>query len=80
MVDKKAVVVTKKVRYGLFHRFAAAVALIGFGVTLVSGLMSQVPIMTIVYRSVLVVIAVGVIGRIVIQLIASYEEMNSGKA
>jgi hypothetical protein len=42
--------------------------------------MSQVPIITIVYRSVLVVIAVGVISRIVIQLIASYEEMNSGKA
>lgn len=80
MADEKARVLTKKVKYGLFHRFAAAVALIGFLVTLVSGLMSQVPIMTIVFRSVLVVIAVGVISRVIIQLIASYEEIHSGEA
>jgi len=80
MADEKSKPLTKKVKYGLFHRLAAAVALLGFVVTLISGLMAQVPIMTIVYRSVLVVIAVGVISRVIIQLIASYEEMNSGQA
>lgn len=80
MADKQGAPLTKKVKYVLFHRLAAAVALLGFVVTLISGLMAQVPVMTIVYRSVLVVIAVGVISRVVIQLIASYEEMNSGQA
>jgi len=80
MADDKAPSLKKKVRYALFHRLAAGVALLGFLVTLVSDLMAQVPLMTIVYRAVLVVIAVGLISRVVIQLIASYEEMNSGKA
>jgi hypothetical protein len=78
--DKQPPALKKTIKFGLFHRLAAAVALLGFVVTLISGIMADVPMITIVYRAVLVVIAVGVISRVVIQLVASYEEMNSGKA
>jgi len=70
----------RKVSFAGLHRLAAGVALLAFLVTLIAGLMAEVRISTILLRSVLVMLAVGVISRLVITILASYEEMNSGKA
>lgn len=67
-------------QFAVVHRLAAAVSLVGFMVTILAGVMSEARVMTIVYRSVGVIFLIGVVSRIVIRVLASYEEMNSGKA
>ena len=79
-VTKKATSASvKRVSFAHVHRLAAAVALIGFLVTLVAGIIAQVRVITIVYRAVVVMLVVGVLSRVLIHVLASYEEMNSGK-
>ena len=71
--------VIKRVNFAHVHKLAAAVALVGFAVTLVAGIIAQVRVITIVYRAVVVMLVVGVLSRVLIHVLASYEEMNSGK-
>jgi hypothetical protein len=64
----------------LVQKLSAGVSLLSFGVIAVGGLGAGVPAATIAFRACLVVVAIFVISRIVVSILASSEEMNSGKA
>jgi hypothetical protein len=70
----------KKINTHLYlHRLAAAVCLVSFTVMLIAGLMAEVPVITIAYRACLVMIVIKIICRVVVSILITYEEMNSGK-
>ncbi len=69
----------KRVHYTHVHKIAAATALLAFCVVIAAGVMAQARVFTIVYRSVAVILVIGVVSRILIRILATYEEMNSGK-
>jgi|GEM_PF-4818458 len=66
-------------KYAVFHKLKALICLIAFFVVLVAGLGAQVSLTTIVFRAFLVILAVLVISRVVLQIIVTSEEMNSGE-
>jgi hypothetical protein len=70
----------RKVSYAGVHRLAAATSLIAFLVVIGGGVMAQASVFSIAYRAFLVIFVIGFVSRIVIRILASYEEMNSGKA
>ena len=78
MADKKKLV--KKVRYPNLHKTIAAISLIMFIVSIIGGLRAEVRITTITVRAVVVMLVVALISRIIMRVVASYEEMNGGKA
>lgn len=67
-----------KAAYVEIHKLKAVVILIGMFVVAVSGLMARVSLTTILVRSTVVFLAVFVVSRIVIQILKTNEEMNSG--
>ena len=69
----------KRVRFELVHRLSAAFAMLAFIVVLVAGIMAEARLTTIVFRAVGVIIAVSIITRVLIQILATYEEVNRGK-
>ena len=69
-----------KLRYEYIHRLSAGVALLSFAVVLAGGLMSEARVLTIVYRAVGVIVLISVITKVVTQILATYEEIHSGKA
>ncbi|MCO6430358.1 MAG: hypothetical protein J5J00_05805 [Deltaproteobacteria bacterium] len=71
---------TKVGRYVVIKKLLAGVAMMAFVVVVISGLKSEVSLNTIAYRAAAAMFAVYVVNRIVIKVLASYEEMNSGKA
>ena len=71
--------VIKRVSYVLLQKLFAAVSLLAFLVIAGAGLMSNVGVITIVIRAVVVIMIIGIIGRLVVQVLATYEEMNSGQ-
>jgi hypothetical protein len=77
MAAKKKV--SRKVSYVLFHKFAAAVSLLAFVVMIISGLMAEARLTTITYRALIAMLVVGLVSRVVIRVVATYEEMNSGQ-
>ena len=72
--------VTKKVSFAYVHKLAAAVSLLAFFVIIAAGIKAQSSVNTMVLRSSIVIIAVGLVARIIVRILASYEEINSGKA
>lgn len=70
----------KRISYAPVHRLAAATSLIAFLVVIGGGVMAQASVFSIAYRAFLVILVIGVVSRIIIRILASYEEMNSGKA
>ena len=72
--------VTKKVSSAYVHKLAAAVSLLAFFVIIAAGIKAQSSVNTMVLRSSIVIIAVGLVARIIVRILASYEEINSGKA
>lgn len=80
MADKKQGKLIKRVSYGHIHRLAAATSLLAFVVVIAAGLMAEARVYTIAYRAVVVILVIGVVSRILIRILATYEEMNSGKA
>ena len=72
--------VKKKVRYAYIHKFAAAVSLLCFGVIVAAGMMAEARFVTIAFRAFVVTLAISVVSRVIVSILASYEEMNSGKA
>ncbi len=64
--------------YGGIHKLKAAVVLLSVFVVAVSGLMSHVSLTTILVRSTIVFLFVVVVSRVVIQILKTNEEMNSG--
>lgn len=71
---------TKRVSYVHIQKLMAAVSLLSFFVIAVAGLMANVGVVTIAFRALFVMIVVGIIGRVIVQILATYEEMNSGQA
>ena len=62
------------------HKLAAAVSLLCFGVVVAAGVMAEARFVTIAYRAFAVIVVIALISRLVVSILASYEEMNSGKA
>ena len=71
--------VTKRVNFEIIHRFSAAVSLLAFLVIVLGGIIAETRFITITFRAIGVVLIIGVVTRVIIQILASYEEMNSGK-
>jgi|GEM_PF-3383476 len=69
-----------KVKFTLIHKLAAGVSLLAFVVILAAGIRAQAGVTTIAFRACLAILAVGIISRIVTGILATSEEMNSGKA
>ena len=76
MADKK---LSKRVKYSGLHRLIAGVSLIAFVVSILGGVMAEARITTITVRALIVMLVIAGISRIVMRVIASYEEMNGGK-
>ncbi len=58
------------------HRIAAATCLVGFLVIILGGIFQGVRTSTMIWRSLWVILAVIAISRVIIKVIATYEEMN----
>jgi hypothetical protein len=71
--------VIKRVSFVFMQKLAAAVSLLALVVTTLAGIMGGARIITITYRAALVIVVVGTLTRIIIKILESYEEMNSGK-
>ena len=76
MADSKLV---QKVKYPSLHKLFAGVSLLSLVVTFMGGLMAGARFSTITFRALVVMIVVALISRIVMRVIASYEEMSGGK-
>lgn len=70
----------KKVSFAYIHKLAAAVSLVAFLVIILGGVMNEVRTITIAYRALGVILAIGVVSRLLVRILATYEEINSGKA
>lgn len=75
--DKKRVA---KIKYTFIHKLAAGISLLAFIVIVAAGVRAQAGVVSITLRAFLVILAIGLISRIVIGILATSEEMNSGKA
>ena len=80
MAGKREVIGHKKVSFLWLHKLAAGVSLIAFLVVIAAGVMAEVSVFTIAFRALVVILAVSVVSRILVRVLATYEEMNSGKA
>lgn len=65
-----------KIRYANFHRFWSGLIVISFIITVLASALAGARTTTITYRSVAVILILGVIGRIIIRSWASWEEMR----
>lgn len=72
--------VVKRVSFLFMQKLAASVFLLSFIVLVVGGMMGGARIITITYRAAGVLIVIGAITRVIIKILESYEEMNSGKS
>ncbi len=70
----------KKVSFAYVHKLAAAVSLVAFIVIILGGVMNEVRTITIAYRAMGVILVIGIVSRILVRILATYEEINSGKA
>lgn len=78
MAENNQKKVVKRSRYISVHKFAAGVALLCFAVILSAGLMAEAGVISIAYRSFVVMLLIAVLSRIVVSILASYEEMDGG--
>jgi hypothetical protein len=69
----------KRIRDAHVRKFVHLVALVGFIVTCLASMKGGAGFAAMTYRSALVMAVVSLTGRVIIRLMASYEEMNSGK-
>ena len=77
MADSK---LTKTVRYPMIHRFLAGLSLLTFVVIIIAGVAAQARFLTITVRAAIAFLVISLISRVVLRVIASYEEMNGGEA
>lgn len=78
--DKSKVRASKKVSFAYLHKLTCAVSLLAFVVVIAAGVIGEARTITITYRAAGVIILIGLVSRIVMRVLASYEEINSGKA
>ena len=79
MAEKKKKGV-KRISYVHIQKLIAAVSLLGFLVVAVGGLRANIGVVAIAFRAFMVILVVGIVGRVVVQVLATYEEMNSGQS
>lgn len=70
----------KKVNFAYLHRLSAGVSLLGFFVVIAAGIEAEARCMTIVSRAFLVILAVAFVTKVIVRVLAGYEEINSGQA
>lgn len=78
--EKKSTKLVKKANYAFIHKLAAGVSLLAFLVVVIAGLQARASVGTIAIRATVAIIVVALISRVLVRILASYEEMNSGKA
>ena len=71
--------IIKKVSFVYLQKLTTAVALMAFLVAVAAGIQGGAGLMMILWRALCVMVVIGVISRIIIRILESYEEMNSGK-
>lgn len=76
---KKAGKKVRRVRYTHLHKITAGMSLLAFVVMLVAGMMAEVPLITTVFRACLAIVLLGVVSRVLIRVLATYEEINSSQ-
>lgn len=69
----------KRVSFVFMQKLAVGVSLLSFVVIVAAGIMGGSRLVTITFRAAVAMWVVGVITRIIIKILESYEEMNSGK-
>ena len=62
----------------LLGKFSALLSLLAFFVILVGGIRAGVEVTTIVWRASIIFVIIGVLKRVLLRVIATYEEMNRG--
>lgn len=80
MAKKISKKIIKRVSYVHIQKLMAAVSLLAFLVVVVAGLRANVGVIAITFRAFLVIFVVGILGRVIVQVLATYEEMNSGQS
>ncbi len=75
MADK----VSKTVKFPHVHKMLAGISLLVFTVTMIAGMRADARFVTITVRALVAMIIVAIIGRVVVKLIASYEEIHGGE-
>jgi hypothetical protein len=63
----------------VLKKLFAGVSLLAFVIIIVVGLQSGVRLTVIVYRSALAMIVIGIVARVILRVLTTYEEMNCGK-
>lgn len=79
MAAKKGGKAIKRVSFVHLQKLTAGVSLIAFLVVIAAGIMGGARTITITYRACGVLLLIALVSRIIIRVLASYEEMNSGK-
>ncbi len=69
----------KRTQYAYIHRLASGVGLVAFAVIVAAGLMADVSVFTMAFRSAVAILVISAVSRVVISILSAYEEMNSGK-
>lgn len=70
---------SKTVKFPHVHKMLAGISLLVFTVTMIAGMRAEARFITITVRALVAMIVVAVIGRVVVRLIASYEEIHGGE-
>lgn len=70
----------KKSKYAAFQKGKAAIIILAFIVVLIAGFQAGVSVSGILQRATIVVLSIMVISRIVVQILVTSEEMNSGES
>lgn len=70
---------TLKVRYEGFHRYWTGVSTLAVLTIIVGSAASGARLITVIFRALMVILILGVLGRILIKSWASWEEMKRGE-
>ena len=80
MAAKKKRKYGPKPKFDAFFRFWAGLSILSFIVTVAGSALAGAHVITITYRGVLVIVILGLVGRIIIKSWSSWEEMNRSEA
>jgi len=84
MTDKSRVTKIKLDNFVYMHKFSAGVSVLAFFVIMAAGWRVDAPLSfkidLILFRTFVVLVAINLITRILVRILKTYEEMNSGKA
>ena len=69
----------RRVSYVYLQKLFAGVSLLAFMVVVIVGLLAQVSVVTIAFRSMIVILMVTIVSKIIVRILSTYEEINSGQ-